>query len=125
MGNVKVLLSDDEPHVRLLLKKALASMNGEIVGEAKDGRETVELYKAVRPDLTLLDINMPLKTGLEALEEIIAHDPKALVIMLTSVADSEYVQRCLTLGAAGYIRKDTPLSEMKRMIFETFQMFKS
>lgn len=125
MGRVRILLSDDEMHIRLLLKKVVISMNGEVVGEAKDGKEAVDLYKATGPDLTLLDVNMPEKTGNEALKEIMEHDPNAVVIMLTSVTDMKCVQQCLELGAASYIRKDTPLQEMKKLIAEAFQLFKS
>ncbi len=66
---------------------------------------------------------MPVKTGDEALAEIMAIRSNALVIMLTSLADMETVQRCISLGATNYIRKDTPIQEIKRKIMETFNAY--
>jgi len=120
----RVLLVDDEMHLRMLMKTVITSMNCDIVGEAKNGAEAVERYKQTKPDLTLLDINMPVKNGEEALREIIEHDPDAFVIMLTSITDMESVETCLSLGAANYIRKDTPLNEIKKFIRETWALVK-
>ncbi|MBF0329126.1 MAG: response regulator transcription factor [Nitrospirae bacterium] len=116
----RVLLADDEPHIRLLLKKALTMMNYTVVGEAKNGIEAIELFGKEKPDMLLMDINMPLKTGTEALKEIVAEFPDALVIMLTSVSDLSIVEKCLEDGASNYIRKDTPLAEMKKLIEESW-----
>ncbi len=121
---LRVLLADDETHLRMLMKTVMTSMNCEIVGEAKNGAEAVELYKKEKPDILLLDINMPVKTGEEALKEIIEEFPDAFVIMLTSLADMESVENCLNLGASNYIRKDTPLDEIKKIIKETWALVK-
>lgn len=119
----KVMIAEDEEHSRVLLKAILNSMNCEVIGEAKNGVEAVELFRQVKPHLLLLDINMPLKTGDEVLEEILSDFPKAFIIILTSVADLASVQQCLALGAANYIRKDTPVAEIKAIIKETWQLF--
>jgi len=113
---LRVLIADDEPHIRLLIKTVMTSMNAEIVGEAKNGGEAVEVFRNEKPDITLLDINMPIKSGEDALKEIMEAFPDAFVIMLTSVADMMTVKKCLGLGAANYIRKDTPIPEMKEII---------
>jgi len=113
---LRVLIADDEPHIRLLIKTVMTSMNAEIVGEAKNGGEAVEVFRNEKPDITLLDINMPIKSGEDALKEIMEAFPDAFVIMLTSVADMMTVEKCLGLGAANYIRKDTPIPEMKEII---------
>ncbi len=120
----RILLADDEIHLRMLMKKVMTSMNCEIVGEAKNGMEAIELYKKEKPDLLLLDINMPVKTGEEALKEIVKEFPDAFIIMLTSLADMESVENCLNLGASNYIRKDTPLDEIKKIIKETWALVK-
>lgn len=120
----RVLLADDESHIRMLIKMVMRAMNCEIVAEATNGREAVELFKKEKPDLLLLDINMPEKTGDEALKEIIADNPDAFVIMLTSVSDMKSVEHCLSLGAANFIRKDTPVEEMKKLIKETWTAFR-
>jgi len=119
----RVLIAEDESHSRLLLKAILSSMNCEVVGEATTGVEAIELFRQLKPHLLLLDINMPNKTGDEALQEIMAEYPRAFVIMLTSVADLESIERCIELGAANYIRKDTPVAEIKQAIKETWQAF--
>lgn len=119
----RVMIADDEAHVRVLLRALLKSMNCDVVGEAANGAEAVELFEKIKPHMLLLDINMPLKTGDEVLREIMARFPNAFVIMLTSVADMESVEKCLGLGAAHYIRKDTPPAELKAIIKQTFQEF--
>lgn len=113
---ITVLIADDESHVRLLLKNIIKSMKAKVVGEAKNGQESIEMFKTLKPHITLLDINMPVKDGLSALQEIMSEFPQAFVIMMTSVADLETVEKCLDIGAAHYIRKDTPIEEMKLMI---------
>ncbi len=119
-----VLLADDETHIRAMMKALMKTINAEVVGEAVNGSEAVFLYDAYRPDLLLLDINMPDKTGEEVLEEILEKDPDAFVIMLTSLADAETVEKCMNLGAANFIRKDTPLGEMKKIIRDTWEVFR-
>ena len=119
----RIVIADDEMHIRVLIRKALTSMNYNVVGEATNGNEAVDLFKKERPDLILLDINMPFKSGQEALQEIIAESPDTLAIMLTSVSDMESVEKCIAAGATGYIRKDTPLAEIKSMISEVWQTY--
>jgi two-component system, chemotaxis family, chemotaxis protein CheY len=119
----RVLIAEDESHSRLLLKAIVTSMNCEVVGEATTGQETIELYRQLKPHMLLLDINMPNKTGDEVLKEIKAEFPRAFVVVVTSVADQESVERCLELGAANYIRKDTPIAEIKTAIKETWATY--
>ncbi|MBF0303264.1 MAG: response regulator transcription factor [Desulfamplus sp.] len=120
-----VLIADDEPHIRLMLKTVMKSMNTDVVGEAKNGSEAVELFKNEKPDISLFDINMPIQTGLDALQEIIKDYPDAFVIMMTSIANAETVEKCIECGASGYILKDTPITEMKAMIKEAWKEYKS
>jgi two-component system chemotaxis response regulator CheY len=117
----KVVIADDENHCRVLIKAVLASMNCDVVGEARTGDEAIELYRKHRPNLLLLDVNMPIKTGDEVLEELFSTFPEAFVIVLTSVTDMESIEKCLSLGAANYIRKDTPISEIKMIIKDTWK----
>ncbi len=117
---LKILIADDEAHIRLLLKTAMISMNVEVVDEAKDGNEAVEFFIKRKPDIMLLDINMPFKSGIEVLNEIKIKFPDAFIIMMTSLADSQTVQNCLESGAASYILKDTPIAEMKKIIVEAW-----
>jgi two-component system chemotaxis response regulator CheY len=118
------IIADDENHIRVLIKTVLKSMGMEIVGEAKTGEEAIRLYKEKMPRMLFLDINMPSKTGEDALQEIMEEFPEAFVIMLSSVADRESVEKCIELGAVNYIRKDTPISEMKKMIKESWDEYR-
>lgn len=111
-----VLLADDEDHIRRLVKVVIQSMNCKVVAEARNGEEAVALYKVHNPHITFLDINMPQMSGIDALSEIMKINPNAMVIMLTSLTDVDTVQKCISLGAASYIRKDVPIDEMKLMI---------
>lgn len=117
----RVVIADDEKHMRLLMKTAITKMKYQVVGQASNGQEAVELFEKERPDLMLLDINMPFKTGDVALQEIISQHPDARVIMLTAVAEMETVEKCINLGAVNYIRKDTPISEIAQIIQTTWQ----
>jgi two-component system chemotaxis response regulator CheY len=119
----RVIVADDEQHCRVLMKAVLSSMGCDVVGEARTGDEAIELYKKYNPNMLLLDVNMPIKTGDEVLEELFAEFPDAFVIVLTSVTDMESIEKCLSMGAANYIRKDTPVSEIKMIIKETWKSF--
>lgn len=119
-NRARVVLADDESHCRLLLRTILTSMNCDVVAEARTGAEVTALFREHRPNLLLLDVNMPVKTGDEVLGEILEEFPDAFVIMLTSVTDMESIERCIANGAANYIRKDTPLAEIKTLIKETW-----
>ncbi len=116
-----MIVADDEGHCRVLMKAVLASMNCDVVGEARTGDEAIELYRKYRPNLLLLDVNMPVKTGDEVLEELLAEFPDAFVVVLTSVTDMESIEKCISMGAANYIRKDTPVAEIKMIIKETWK----
>lgn len=116
MDELNVMIADDELYVRTVLRSIVNRLPGRVVGEVETGKDVFEIYSQLLPDLLLLDINMPLKTGDMVIEELIAAHPEARIIMLTGVADSETVEKCIAAGACGYIRKDTAPEEMKEMI---------
>lgn len=118
--NVRVLIADDEAHIRLLLKKVFESMNCEVVAQAGNGEDAVREFTEHNPDIVMLDINMPRMDGRQALREIKAASPQTTVIMLTSLSSMDVVEECLGLGADNYLRKDTPLADIKRNIKETY-----
>ena len=117
----RVLVADDEMIMRMFVVSVLGKMNCEVVGQASDGNEAVAIYREKKPELLLMDINMPIKTGEEALKEILSEFPDARVVMLTSVVESDTVKNCIELGASGYIRKDTPVDEIKSIIREALK----
>ncbi|WP_279237492.1 response regulator transcription factor [Dyella sedimenti] len=118
---IRILLADDEKHVRQLLKAVLMPFHCEVVAEAENGAQAVALYKELRPDAVLLDINMPVKDGRAALREIIAFDPNAVVVMLTSMSDIATIEGSLDEGATHYIRKDTPPAQMRELLSDVWK----
>jgi two-component system chemotaxis response regulator CheY len=120
----KILLTDDEPHIRKFIGLLLKKFGEPQILEAADGVIAVKLYEQEKPDLVLLDVNMPNMDGLQALAEIQRLDPEAIVVMLTSLANRQTVEECVRLGAIDYLRKDTPRDELTvqltRIIEECF-----
>jgi two-component system chemotaxis response regulator CheY len=100
----QVLIVDDSDFMRNLLREILEE-NFEIVGEAENGVEAVELYREHEPDLVMMDIVMPIRDGIEATGEITGSDPDANVIMCTSVGQEEKMKSAVKAGADGYITK--------------------
>jgi two-component system chemotaxis response regulator CheY len=99
-----VLLVDDSEFMRNLLREILAE-EFEIVGEAENGVEAIELYKEHRPDLVMMDIVMPIRDGIEATAKIKDLDPGSHVIMCTSIGQEEKMKKAVKAGADGYITK--------------------
>src|SRR4051812_46794651 len=104
----RLLIADDHELARLGLVGALTGERGlEVVGEARDGREAVELAQQLDPDLVLMDIRMPCLDGLGATAEIVRTCPRTSVIMVTMQEDPEYLIEALKVGASGYLLKDS------------------
>lgn len=114
----RILLADDEPHVRVYLKSVLRRLDAEIVGEAANGVEALRAFRETRPDLLLMDLNMPIRNGEEALQDIMTEFPDARVVMLSSLANRASVEKCVELGAVHYLRKDTPSREILEIVEE-------
>ena len=119
-AKVRVLLADDEAHVRLLVRSVVGAIGYEVVGEAADGKRAVELFDTAAPDLVLLDVNMPVMDGIAALKELRAKSDRVAIIMLTSLASAEIVEECLAAGATYHLRKDLPIAELKEEIREAW-----
>ena len=117
---IRALLADDEAHVRLFVKSLLTTMGCQVVAEATNGQEALDLFDKTSPDLVLLDINMPVMDGIAALTELRRKSDKVAIVMLTSLASSEVVDQCLQLGANYLLRKDLPVSELRAEIRDTW-----
>ncbi|MFD1536177.1 response regulator [Nonomuraea guangzhouensis] len=103
---IKVLLADDEALVRAGVRAVLAAAPDiEIVAEAVNGREALELARTHRPDVALLDIRMPLLDGLGAAAELRRAVPDVAVVMLTTFSEDEYITKALDGGASGFLLK--------------------
>ena len=114
MKKVKVLICDDSKLVRLKLKSALEELDLACefdILEAKDGAESVDVYKEEEPDIIFLDIIMPKKSGVEVVKEIVNCDSDAKIIMASSVGTKENLQQALKNGAKDFIQK--PLNKEK------------
>lgn len=101
----RVLVVDDAAFMRKVVSDALAAGGHEVVGEGSTGVEAVARFQELRPELTMLDITMPEKTGLEALAEIIAIDPNAKVLMCSALGQESKVIEALKLGAKNFLVK--------------------
>jgi len=115
-----VMIVEEDPSYRALLRKILRSLNCNVVGEASGGDEAVSLYERKKPDVVLLDILLPQKYGLEVLKKIRQQAPSQVVIMLTAESDQETVQSCIADGATGYILKTDSANEIRDRIRKFF-----
>ena len=102
----KIIIADDDALVALSLKTILeASGEISVLGTGEDGARAVDMYFALGPDIALLDIQMPKMNGLDAAAKILAGDPNAKILFLTTFSDDEYIIKALSIGVKGYILK--------------------
>ncbi|KOG87664.1 LuxR family transcriptional regulator [Streptomyces varsoviensis] len=110
---IRVLITDDEPLIRAGIRMILDSADDiDVVAEAGDGRDAVELARAHRADVVLLDIQMPVMDGLTALAELRRARPEARVLILTTFGEQRNVLRALSEGSAGFLLKDSAPAEL-------------
>ena len=103
---IRTLIVDDDPFVRMSLQTILEAQDDvEVCALGADGDEAVELFERERPDVLLMDIQMPGSDGLGAAERILGAHKHARIVFLTTFSDDEYIVRALRLGAKGYLIK--------------------
>lgn len=108
MPNLRLLLADDHTLVRHGFRKILEERpNWEVVAEVGDGREAIRKTVALKPDVVIIDIAMPLLNGVDATQQIVRRQPETRVLMLSMYSDEAYVTRALQAGATGYMLKDS------------------
>jgi DNA-binding NarL/FixJ family response regulator len=111
--SIRLLIADDHALVRSGLRTMLQREPGiEIVGEARNGREAVELCRSLRPDLILMDVRMPEMDGLEATRAVKRELPDTGVLMVTMHENRDYILEATKAGAAGYVLKDASRNEL-------------
>ncbi|QBI56500.1 response regulator [Streptomonospora litoralis] len=110
---IRILLADDEPLMRVGIRTILSADSGiEVVAEAGTGRETVDLARRYRPDVALVDIQMPDTDGLTAIGGILEASPRTAVAMLTTFGQDDYITRALDGGASGFLLKTAEPQEL-------------
>lgn len=115
---VKIMIADDHSMIREGLKNLL-ELDGDIqvIAEAVDGEDCLEKLQLVKPDVLLLDINMPKKNGLEVLKSLKSRRSKLKVLVLTVHNETEYLMKAVDIGVNGYVLKDSESEELKKAIF--------
>ena len=113
MEAIKLLICDDQEVVREGLRAILGNVPGlEVSGVAANGAEAVDAVETVAPDVVLMDLNMPIKNGVQATREITAGHPEVKVLVLTTYDAEEWVVDAIRAGAAGYMLKDAPREQL-------------
>ena len=119
---IHVFIADDHAVVREGLRALISTEPGiEVVGEAADGGEAVARVRSLQPDVILLDLVMPHKSGIEAISEITQENPEARILVLTSFADDDKVFPAIKAGALGYLLKDSSSQALIQAIREVYQ----
>ena len=113
---MRVLLADDHPVFRQGLRVLLEDLGVDVVAEAADGEQALALALEHRPDVVLMDVQMPVLTGIEATRRLLATEPDAKVLVLTMVADDDAVFAAVQAGALGYVLKGAGQEEIARAL---------
>ena len=114
---IRILVADDQQLIRQGIATLLDLEEGlSVIGQAENGEVAVELAKAHRPDLILMDIQMPVMNGIEALKKIRAMHPTCKILMLTTFTNDHYVIQSIKAGAYGYLLKDIPSDDLAKAV---------
>ena len=114
---ITILTADDHPLIRDGLAAVLRAETGlQVVAEAANGEEAIEAYARLRPNIVLMDLRMPVMDGLTATRAILADDPNARIIVLTTYDGDEDIHRALAAGARGYLLKDMMRTDLLNVI---------
>ena len=118
--SIKVLIVDDAIFMRNMIKEIFSGAEFEVVGEAANGVEAIEKYKELKPDVVTMDIVMPLKSGIEAVREIVANDASAKIVMCSALGQDSLIMEAIEAGAKDFIVKpfkaEKVLEIIKRII---------
>jgi YesN/AraC family two-component response regulator len=120
MQKIRVLVADDEGHIRNIIGRIVQALGAEVVAEAADGEQAARLFELTRPDIVILDINMPSLTGDQALGRMLKIAPSTIAIMMTAQDTIDAVRNCLEIGARNYILKSNPAQEIYRLLGESW-----
>lgn len=113
---MRILIVDDIPFVRKAMNQILTRLGHEVVGEATNGREAIDLYVQTQPDFVLMDLAMPLMNGIEATRQIMKINPQANVVILSSLTQENLISEAILAGAKDYVVKPFEASEVERVL---------
>ncbi len=114
---LRVLIADDAPDIRLLLRMYLTDTRLEVVGEATNGAEAVEIARAEKPDAVILDLAMPVMDGLQAIPLIKEASPDTKIVVLSGFDADRMAERALKLGADTYLQKGVALGDIGQTLW--------
>jgi len=119
MKRITILIAEDHAIVRHGLRRMIeVETDLEVIGEAQDGRQAVEMAKKLHPDVVLMDVSMPMLNGLEATRQVIKALPNTKVLILSAHGDSTYISSSMESGAMGFLLKQSSAQELYRAIRE-------
>lgn len=111
-----VVIVDDAEFMRKVLGKIFRELEVEIIGEGGTGDEGISLYKSHHPDLITMDLTMPNKSGLEAIKEIIAFDPNAKILVVSSIGSDLIIMEAIELGAKDFVVKPFKKEQLTKTV---------
>lgn len=121
-STIRIVLAEDHAMVRSAIRALLETVrDAQVVGEASDGRELIELVDRLEPDLVMTDISMPRMDGTTAVAKIKARHPGTHVLMLSMHKTADMVRRAIACGASGYVMKDAPAFELEHAVHSTMR----
>ncbi len=112
----RVVIVDDHPVIRSALKIALGSQGLDVVGDTDNGVDAVSLIRSLEPDVVILDISMPKQDGLEVISRIRALEQPVLILIFTSLPVETYLNRCIAVGANGFVSKEQSMQSLSNAI---------
>jgi two-component system chemotaxis response regulator CheY len=111
-----VLVVDDAVFMRTTIKRMLENQPFNVIGEASNGLEAVEMYRKLLPDVVTMDITMPVMTGIEAVEAIISENPNAKVVMVTALGQQKLIVEAIESGAKDFVTKPFNLEQIIQVL---------
>ncbi|MBP1925349.1 two-component system chemotaxis response regulator CheY [Sedimentibacter acidaminivorans] len=116
LNELKILICDDSILVRKKFKDIIVALGCDNIIEAVDGQQAIDIYKEQKPTLVFMDIVMPVKTGIEALSEIISYDLNAKVIIVSSIGTNNKLKEAIKIGAYDFFQKPIDEGQLKKII---------
>lgn len=121
LDEAKILIGDDSILARKQLKDIIAQYGGTTFFEAANGQEAIDKFKSDKPDIVFLDIVMPVKDGIAAVKEITESDPKAVIIIVSSVGTQAQLKNAIEAGAKDFIQKPLNVEQIERVLKNYFE----